>query len=528
MPPEPIGIAMGVMRPLKFTYHRPSGDRRHFITEADVRVVLDRLPAPLWKRLNVVHFNDRGLGRRWLGYVTRKRDQIALCALPPRVSLAACLRGRQSPSHFGAVRGCQWPALAVRRLMLYHVFLHELGHIQIVDENARTTRRKFRSETRAEEFADAWCRTLWAQPFEHPDPVHNPPTSEEIARVRDGWQASHRDYKNGLLCEKSRRYEGAVSLLSRAVERYPGHELALERLGVLTFGGTGTDQSYVKSIELLSRAVRLDPALFEANLVLAMALAREGREAEARRGFETAMLLDSTPPFAMTRYADATADWGYFAEAEELFLKAIKRNPRCVVAIRDYGRSLLRDDNSDAQIHLGRAIALFERAVALDPEDAESHYRLGDASFCVDGDEERAIAHLRKACRINPTHAKAAARLAEAEAWLKGDLLPRYIDPVVSSLSVAQCQRDHDRQPEQRGGEDDGHHAVAVLQVHEKERDQRGLGDRDAHGNGKMQRAEGHVGRGDGRQQEREQHTEDHEIEPDRGNVVRHGWTSIR
>ncbi len=89
------------MSPLKFTWHPPGGDRRHFVTDVDVRVVLERLPATLWNRLKAVHFNDKATGRRRLGYVRQGRAEIALCALPPRVSLAGALRESQSPAHFG-------------------------------------------------------------------------------------------------------------------------------------------------------------------------------------------------------------------------------------------------------------------------------------------------------------------------------------------------------------------------------------------------------------------------------------------
>lgn len=107
------------MRPLVFRCRPPRGDRRHFIAEADVRVLLGRLPGPLWARLKAVRFDDQARGRRRLGYVTPGRGEINLCALPLRVSLAPSLRRSQSPSQFGAVRGCQWPTLAVRRFMLY-------------------------------------------------------------------------------------------------------------------------------------------------------------------------------------------------------------------------------------------------------------------------------------------------------------------------------------------------------------------------------------------------------------------------
>src|SRR5262249_29248872 len=147
----------------------------------DVRILLDRLPTEVWGRLRAVHFNDRSRGARCLGYVNRGRREIALCALPPRMSLTRFLGRGQSPEQFGAKRGRQWPALAIRRRLLYGTFLHELGHLQIIDDKATTVWRKFAMETKAQEFAMNWCQRLWSRPFDHPDPVHNPPTALELA-----------------------------------------------------------------------------------------------------------------------------------------------------------------------------------------------------------------------------------------------------------------------------------------------------------------------------------------------------------
>src|SRR5262249_7292419 len=105
-----------------------------------------------------------------------------LCALPPRVSLSRYLI-RRSPRKFGAVRGCQWSELAVRRFVLYDVFLHELGHLQIIEPDAKRLRRKFASETKAQEFADYWRAKLWLNKFDHLDLVHNPPSPEELQRL---------------------------------------------------------------------------------------------------------------------------------------------------------------------------------------------------------------------------------------------------------------------------------------------------------------------------------------------------------
>jgi hypothetical protein len=96
------------------------------------------------------------------------------------MGLTKVLRMGQTPEQFGAKAGRKWPTLAIRRFLLYDVFLHELGHLQVIDDRARSDRLKFARERRAEEFAVEWCARLWSDSFAHPDPVHNPPTAEEL------------------------------------------------------------------------------------------------------------------------------------------------------------------------------------------------------------------------------------------------------------------------------------------------------------------------------------------------------------
>ena len=169
---------------VKFSVSTPGADRIHYINEQDVRVLLSRLPHTLWSRLRAVHFNDQSRGNRTLGYVTaRGRREIALCALPPRIGLTKVLRNGQTPEKFGARRGYKWPVLAVRRFVLYDVFLHELGHLQLINERSSSDRLKYAHEKLAQSFAMEWCDRLWSKPFEHPDPVHNPPSSDEITSL---------------------------------------------------------------------------------------------------------------------------------------------------------------------------------------------------------------------------------------------------------------------------------------------------------------------------------------------------------
>jgi hypothetical protein len=83
-----------------------------------------------------------------------------------------------TPAQFGAERGRKWQALAIRRFLLYGVFLHELGHLQYVE--GRSGRLACAGERLGQEFAVAWRDRLWSEPFLHPDPAHNPPHAEEI------------------------------------------------------------------------------------------------------------------------------------------------------------------------------------------------------------------------------------------------------------------------------------------------------------------------------------------------------------
>lgn len=160
---------------ITFSLSAARGDRLHYVTEHDVRIVLGRLPEEAYPRLRAVHFNDRSRGGQTLGYVNYGFREIALCALAPRVSLTRFLIRGETPAEFGARRNSQWPLLAVRRFMLYDVFLHELGHLQLVDARRNSRRLRFAHEKLAREFASSWRAKLWSAPFNDPDPVHSPP-----------------------------------------------------------------------------------------------------------------------------------------------------------------------------------------------------------------------------------------------------------------------------------------------------------------------------------------------------------------
>lgn len=190
------------MKKIKYKYDKTHGDKRYFINEDDINVLLSRLPEEVYHRLETVYFKDRSWGNKHLGYVTNGSREIVICAIAPRISFTAFLRKTQKPAMFGAVQGSQWPTSAIRRFMLYDVFLHELGHLQIIDDKAKTIRRKFAGETKAQDFAEYWCKTLWSQHYNHDDPIHNPPSKEELDYINKSWAKSHLEYKKALDLER--------------------------------------------------------------------------------------------------------------------------------------------------------------------------------------------------------------------------------------------------------------------------------------------------------------------------------------
>ena len=195
-----------------------------YVRQQDIEVVLDRIPPELCARLRDIFRSSRSYGVRRLGAVrTRGRRDIELFdRLPPRVSLRRFIYPGSSPSEFGAPHQGQWPPWAVRRFMLYDVLLHELGHLQLVRPRARGYDRKYASETLAQRFADTWRRTLYAQPFDHPDPIHNPPTAHELDTL-PLWERLDKAQKEQLVHLVVAAPHPALPDLSRLGDIAPSH-----------------------------------------------------------------------------------------------------------------------------------------------------------------------------------------------------------------------------------------------------------------------------------------------------------------
>lgn len=173
----------------KVVRENPSSEYFHPCTEADYLGVLERLPEELtsslqaivlrrtpkrdaalgieaWKRYRCVVMNafPKAMVMTWVGHVTLK----AMRHYAPW-----CRTWSNSPDlrYFWL----QWSSKELRRYYLYHLFLHELGHINQPDFHASRRREEF-----AENFALEWARRLGELTMDY---------DEAYERIVDQWRA---------------------------------------------------------------------------------------------------------------------------------------------------------------------------------------------------------------------------------------------------------------------------------------------------------------------------------------------------
>jgi len=403
---------MGRLEKIQFVTHGTIWHRRHFVWEEDVKVVLSRLPEDLWKNLKKVHFKDDARGNRLLGYTTtRGRREITLCALPHRVSLSRFCGLSQKSLTFGALWGSQWPVKAIRRFMLYDVLLHEVGHLQVVIPSSKNPRRKFADEPKADEFADQWREKLWSQTFDHPNPVHNPPSQEEIHLLTESWIEANLAYKKGVECNKYKKNNQAEKYFNQAIALYPYHTLALEALGKLIYIKTVKKQegySYKEASIYLRRAVSLDPALADGSLYLAMTFDQLKRQDDSRCYFQRAIQLDVHKHLSLTMYGLCLRTWGCFREAEKQFQRALRISPSNDWALREYALAIFYGTDGSEEKDNQKILKLVKKAVEIEPSEAKNHYCLAFILFYLEEkNSQQALHHVKEALRLRPNYPKA-------------------------------------------------------------------------------------------------------------------------
>jgi tetratricopeptide (TPR) repeat protein len=230
-----------------------------------------------------------------------------------------------------------------------------------------------------------------------------------------------------LLLKMDRRAE-AETLLRAVVAAAPSFAKPAEDLGFLLVQSARP----ADALPFLEQATRLDPSLERAWFTLGKALALLGRGKEADAAFERC--FERSPERRMMAHAAEHQKEGRIEEAEKLYRRVLRDNPRNVDALRLLAQIALRAEHADdaeqmlqeairlapdfhlAILDLGQlykeqdryeeAIACFDRVIALDPSLVQAHFMragtLARASFTPE-----AAAGYRRCLELRPRHAGA-------------------------------------------------------------------------------------------------------------------------
>src|SRR6266545_1991153 len=181
-----------------------------------------------------------------------------------------------------------------------------------------------------------------------------------------------------------------------------------------------------EGIDLVRRALALDPTQARFHTLLGMALSSAGRHAEALESFEQAMALGAAD--AHGSRADALVALGRLAEAVESFDRALAQDPSSVADWCNRGAALV--DLS----RFAEAADSFARATALAPDFAEAHYNHGNALAKLARHVD-AIASYDRALALKPDYVDALNNRANALNQL--GRLPEALAGVEAALAVA-------------------------------------------------------------------------------------------
>lgn len=239
---------------------------------------------------------------------------------------------------------------------------------------------------------------------------------------------------------ESGSFPEAVALLRATVERHPTDADARLLLGT----ALALVPRRSEALEELQATVRLRPGHAPGHHALGMALARFVEPEQARRAFEKAIELD--PRFAQAHLSlalvlaqlhqldaairhletavEIEGDSPIAANAHRLRGLLYREQDRPELAVAAFEKAVaLRPDDPEAFLHLGLArrrllddkgaAAALREAVRLSPEDAQARYELG-RDLLRAGEVRQAIVHLRAAVRLRPEDMAALYNLARA------------------------------------------------------------------------------------------------------------------
>jgi protein O-GlcNAc transferase len=256
---------------------------------------------------------------------------------------------------------------------------------------------------------------------------------DRAVRIADADADAH--YLLGSVLEASGPPGAGVFHLQRAVELRPEFEFARRQLIVaLSQSGRSAEATqlcdaslgvlpnsselhyYRSNLHLLAgektlalaaceRALTLNPAFIVAQQSLSRLLLDTEQFERAEASYRREIELSPEQAGPHHQLGLVLSKLGRHAEAIELYKRAIALNPNSGASYSSLGAAYIDFNQASGEI-LALALASHEKAVALEPENSDLHYNLGD-SYQRAAQLDRALASYDRAIALNPNNARA-------------------------------------------------------------------------------------------------------------------------
>ena len=204
--------------------------------------------------------------------------------------------------------------------------------------------------------------------------------------IRAAFDLAIQHHRSGRLSEAGQIY---LQILAQE----PDDPDALQLLGLIAHD----EARFEEAIDLIGRAVALNPAVAEYHCNLGVAFSGAGRLDEAVAAYRAAIGVDPNFVDAHFNLGNALKDQEHYEQAVAAYREAIRLKPDMAEAHLNMGAGL----NDLGQ--LDEAVAAFREAIRLVPDFAEAHYALGNALRKLKRLDE-AVAAYEQAIRFRPGH----------------------------------------------------------------------------------------------------------------------------
>jgi protein O-GlcNAc transferase len=274
-------------------------------------------------------------------------------------------------------------------------------------EHFESAKRATRDQQQSAAFYDGYAHALAAtgkadaavDEFDAEETVSGPSAEVEdsigtIYAQQGKWDDARRHFEQSIALKDS--YMPArihLGVLLREQKDLPGSLTALEQAAKIDPPNGIALYEYGRTFEL---ALKADPGLMGAQLELAMALQRLGRQQEAIPWFEKVIAQDPHNRSALTNLGLALTLTGRAKEGLNYFQRALAEGENSAVVYKDLGVAHVQLSAFD------EAIEDFKKALTIDPNDPQLHYDLGLAYKFKDRMNE-AAAELTRASELDPT-----------------------------------------------------------------------------------------------------------------------------